>query len=199
MYHIRQRQEIKDILYVEIITMHTKVKTINRMRHAFLSLLEEKEYLDISVSDIVRKAGVARASFYRRYKSIDDLANDVVQNLKKTLGDDFFPTLRSKDESAIKTMLSRMLENIRANDIHLVRIRPSNQHVLLWKLDRDELFRQRGITSSIHQRYDIPLILLAIFTIATAWAYFGYVDSLQDVTNYAYARIKPLLDEHWEP
>lgn len=40
---------------------------------AFFILLESKNYDDISVSEITEKAGVSRMSFYRNFKSKDDL------------------------------------------------------------------------------------------------------------------------------
>lgn len=40
---------------------------------AFIILLETKNYDDISVSEITQKAGVSRMSFYRNFKSKDDL------------------------------------------------------------------------------------------------------------------------------
>ena len=40
---------------------------------AFLLLLERKEFKEISVSDICKKAGVARMSFYRHFASKEDV------------------------------------------------------------------------------------------------------------------------------
>lgn len=40
---------------------------------AFLLLLKEKEYKDISVTEICKKAGVTRMSFYRNFESREDI------------------------------------------------------------------------------------------------------------------------------
>ena len=43
------------------------------IRQAFVQLMSKKPYLDITVTDIVKEAGVARASFYRNYHSISEI------------------------------------------------------------------------------------------------------------------------------
>lgn len=58
------------------------VKT--QIKKAFLELLSEKVYIDITVSDLVNKARVARMSFYRNFNGMDDviesIADDIAQN-----------------------------------------------------------------------------------------------------------------------
>lgn len=48
---------------------------------AVFRLMKEKSYSDISVSDIVKEAQVARASFYRNFESKDAVISDVLQEL----------------------------------------------------------------------------------------------------------------------
>jgi AcrR family transcriptional regulator len=54
-----------------------KSRTVERTEgwifQALMSLLDEKSYSRISISDITKKAGVARTSFYRHYQSKDDI------------------------------------------------------------------------------------------------------------------------------
>ena len=45
------------------------------IQKAFMELLSEKDYIDITVTDIVKKANVARTSFYRNFNSIGDLVD----------------------------------------------------------------------------------------------------------------------------
>ena len=49
------------------------LRTHMRLDHAFVELLHRRFYGDIRVSDISRKAGVGRATFYAHYSSKDDL------------------------------------------------------------------------------------------------------------------------------
>lgn len=49
---------------------------------ALLELLKTKEFKEISVSELVRRAGVSRQSFYRNYKTKED----IVLELERTIG-----------------------------------------------------------------------------------------------------------------
>ncbi|HIS07210.1 MAG TPA: TetR/AcrR family transcriptional regulator, partial [Candidatus Choladocola avistercoris] len=40
---------------------------------ALLLLMEKKPYEDITITEIAKKAGVSRMSYYRLYKSKDDI------------------------------------------------------------------------------------------------------------------------------
>jgi len=49
------------------------VRTRQQLDAAFVALLHRRAYGNIRVSDIIRKAGVGRATFYAHYSSKDDL------------------------------------------------------------------------------------------------------------------------------
>lgn len=44
---------------------------------AFLEIISTKEFHDISISEIVRRAGVSRQSFYRNYNSKEDIVLEI--------------------------------------------------------------------------------------------------------------------------
>ena len=48
---------------------------------ALLELLKTKEFKDISVSELVRRAGVSRQSFYRNYKTKEDIVLEMERNI----------------------------------------------------------------------------------------------------------------------
>ena len=52
------------------------LRSKNLLYQALLSLLEQKEYKDICVKDLTEKADVARPTFYRNFKTIDDILID---------------------------------------------------------------------------------------------------------------------------
>ena len=51
------------------------------LKGALLTLIREKSYKDISVSELCRKAGVSRMAFYRNYGIIGDLFRETVEDL----------------------------------------------------------------------------------------------------------------------
>ncbi len=51
------------------------------MEEAFFELLETTHYTKISVSDLIKKAGVSRTTFYRHYTDILDMYEKVCEHL----------------------------------------------------------------------------------------------------------------------
>ena len=51
------------------------------LKGALLTLIREKSYKGISVSELCRKAGVSRMAFYRNYGVIDDLFREAAEDL----------------------------------------------------------------------------------------------------------------------
>ena len=67
--------------------MDKKTFTKYCLAKALFDLLEEKEYADISIQDIVDKAGFSRMAYYRNFKSISEIIDfslhDYIDNFIK--------------------------------------------------------------------------------------------------------------------
>lgn len=48
---------------------------------ALMELLQEKNASEITVTDVIRRSGAARVSFYRNYKSLDDVLQDKLDSM----------------------------------------------------------------------------------------------------------------------
>ena len=53
--------------------MDKKAFTKNCLATALIELLEEKEFSDISIQDIVDKAGFSRMAYYRNFKNVEEI------------------------------------------------------------------------------------------------------------------------------
>ena len=62
-------------------------ETINGIDAAFVSLLNEKELKDISVSELCEKAGINRSTFYDNYTDIFALANAYAEKIENQIAD----------------------------------------------------------------------------------------------------------------
>lgn len=49
----------------------------SEIEQAFLRLMTQKSYMDITVTDIVQEANVARVSFYRNFASISEVLDSI--------------------------------------------------------------------------------------------------------------------------
>ena len=57
--------------------------TAELMNQALLSLLEKKDIEFITVTEITKKAGVNRSTFYLHYDNIYELLEETIENLNK--------------------------------------------------------------------------------------------------------------------
>ena len=81
--------------------------TASLMNQALLSLLEKKDISFISVTEITKKAGVNRSTFYLHYDNIYELLEETVENLNKEFISSFeiknLSTIKSKDSAFLIT------------------------------------------------------------------------------------------------
>lgn len=53
----------------------------SEIKKAFMQLLTQKAYMEITVSDLVKKAQVSRMSFYRNFNSMDDVIDSIADEM----------------------------------------------------------------------------------------------------------------------
>lgn len=56
-------------------------KTLARIYRGFGASLKEKDYSDISIEDILKKADVARSTFYAHFKTKDEVLDSLLDNI----------------------------------------------------------------------------------------------------------------------
>ena len=57
------------------------IRTRQAFQEAFLTLLREKQYPQITVTDVANRAGFARHTFYNHYETLDDLLSNVIDSV----------------------------------------------------------------------------------------------------------------------
>lgn len=57
------------------------LRTRRRLRQALLDLIREKEYNDITITDLTERADMRRATFYMHYATVHELLMDALQDL----------------------------------------------------------------------------------------------------------------------
>ena len=50
---------------------------------AWIALLKEKSFSEIKVTDLVKRAGVARQSYYRNFESMEDVAKEYMSEIQQ--------------------------------------------------------------------------------------------------------------------
>ena len=74
----------------------SSIRSRRLIREAFLQLLKEKELRHITVTEIVRRADINRATFYSHYPDVqgvlDEIENEIIGNLILVLDEMQFPS-----------------------------------------------------------------------------------------------------------
>ena len=71
-------EERRRLLQANIAAIHPE--TVACIKSAFLALMEQKPYDDISMTDVIRKSGVSRAGVYYNYKNKSEILLDICQD-----------------------------------------------------------------------------------------------------------------------
>ncbi|OLS40752.1 TetR/AcrR family transcriptional regulator [Bacillus sp. MRMR6] len=65
------------------------IRSKKAMKAALLSLMTEKEFRDITVTDIVRMADINRGTFYKHYQTTEDILEEITDEVILDLIDSF--------------------------------------------------------------------------------------------------------------
>lgn len=100
------------------------------IKKAVIQLMTEKSYMDITVTDIINTAHVARASFYRNYRSISDVIDELTDEITDEYVEDIIPVLYCCDERIWREFLfshfyrfirlQKQMKNIRFENMSVI-------------------------------------------------------------------------------
>lgn len=143
--------------------------TKESLQTALITLMAIKKFESITISELVKKAGVSRTAFYRNYNSKEDIilefCNYIIERINSYLNDekiinnsfdslcDYFKIIK-KEEKSLKILLQAGLYN--ASSINI-----------------DSIANKILISTSIEERYKIIAINTAIYAITINWVNSG--------------------------
>lgn len=84
--------------------------TVEKLKQALLSCLNEKEYADITITEISRLAGINRTSFYLFYGSKDGLFVELCNSLIDKWFQSFFDLNMSKEEEKERELFYQLIQ-----------------------------------------------------------------------------------------
>lgn len=85
-----------------------KPDTKHKIIVAFFQLLEKKHFSEITVTEIVKEAGVARATYYRNFDIKENIVNAYIEELHQALS--FFPVAQdfSQTKFSFENLTARL-------------------------------------------------------------------------------------------
>lgn len=156
----------------------------NSITQTVLRLLDKKSISEITISEIIREAGVARASFYRNYATkesvITTLIGDILEDYRKNM---------ESDGDAFYTY-----ENVHMSFVYFDRYKKQflDLHrfgfgsILLEMLNQ---FHEEVAGTMLHksiERYKLYIYMGSLYNTALVWLQNGKKESVEEITDIFY-------------
>ena len=157
----------------------------NEIMHAVMDLMSEKNYMDITVSDIINKAGVARASFYRNFDTISDVLDLIVENVSNEMVDDVFPILTGNDERKWREFLFEHFYRMIRMKKDMKEIKFENLSVIITRLNDSIIIKEQDSPlEGIHDKYIISAKSGLINSVSKRWLDTGMKETPEEMIDY---------------
>lgn len=156
-----------------------RVKT--NITKALFDLMHEKSFSSITISELIRKAGVARVSFYRNYESKEDVLLKLIQEVLEQ----FRGTLDSNETTYYTYKnIYRSFEYFKNyGEFVLDLYQFGYGSILLEKLNRFHEEIAGNMPNSSIERYELYMYIGAFFNTAIVWLQNGAKESVKDITG----------------
>lgn len=156
------------------------------IEEAFLDLLEEKNYNDITVTDIVKRANVSRTSYYRHYSSIDDIVESITDHMVDDFFTELIPMFDLNDEEKLRFFLTKQFNKIAAR----YKIFPTNgakTHAIVFYRLHEKLSKIEPTIhdpNNLYEKYNIPIKMSIINGIGKKWLDDNMAESIEDIVEF---------------
>ncbi|MBR4451597.1 MAG: TetR/AcrR family transcriptional regulator [Clostridia bacterium] len=147
---------------------------------AVVLLCAEKPFEKITVTEIVRKAGVSRTAFYRNYDSKEDVLKELGAGVIKKLNDFFEGKKYNRDGRAL---LFDLLNSIKKNASTVKLLLSSNQ-IVFEILCGPTYLEQFLLQETSENRYDTIVIESMIKKVIIEWFKAGMKESPEYIAAY---------------
>ena len=153
----------------------------NNITKALFQLMHEKSFSDISISELIRVAGVARVSFYRNYDYKEDvlvtLIEDVLEQFRDTI--DWNDTDYYTYENIYRSF--EYFEKYRDFVLDLYQFGYGS--ILLGKLNQFHEDIGGTMPNGSIEKYKLYMYIGALFNTAIMWLQNGTKEDVADITG----------------
>lgn len=156
-----------------------------QIKRAFMHLMSEKPYAEITVTDIVNTAHVARVSYYRNFKSFDKILDSIVEEMTENYKYEVLPLLTGNDYQNWRTALRRYFERMLVTKSEFNAMLHANMQVIFTRVGSrlDEL---NPIVSdnTLVNKYHAAAKMGMVSSVARKWLELGAVETPDELTEF---------------
>lgn len=163
----------------------TRQRAAEEILDAFIELMAEKPFIDITVTDVVKRAGVARASFYRNFSSTGDLLDTVLNQLIEQFKTNILPILASQNEREWRAFLFRYIYYLSDNHQKLFSAMNPNVPLVLYRLADSALELSKTFQYvSVKDKYSSSARFGVINNTLVRWIKDGQKETPEELVDY---------------
>lgn len=167
------------------IMAESKKPVMEEITGALVELMAEKPFADITVTDVVKRAGVARASFYRNFSSTNEILDELLNELVRAFSEHVLPIISSQDERTWRAFLFRYLYFIIDHQQKLLACKSPNLSLLLYKMSETAHEMSQNLQfNSIKEKFSIPARIGVINSVVLRWIDDGQKETPEEIVNY---------------
>lgn len=153
--------------------------------NAVMELMVEKSYMDITVTDIINTAQVARASFYRNFNSINDVIDMIANEMSDELIGDVLPTLYCDDERKWREFLFNHFYRFTRKQHQMKKLHPQNMNVIFVRMDKKVHQKEAEYPNdTIRDKYLVACKIGLINSITKKWIDSGMQETPEEMIDY---------------
>ena len=148
-------------------------------------LLKQKLYIDITVSELIQAADVARVSFYRNFNSISDVLDYIADGISEGMIHDVFPVLVSNDEKEWRAFLFEHFYRIMKNKGEIETLRYENFAVLRSRMsEKMQRYDRELPDGTLQEKYAAFGKMGLIINIDMKWIGEGMKETPEEMVDY---------------
>ena len=156
---------------------------------ALLQLMEEKDFKDISITEITKKAGVSRMAYYRNYYYKEDIFNNYMTDLLKKYQSVRDEIVKAHPNDKYQMML-HVFEYFKENELFVLALEKSNlSNIIQNRINKyvHEIYESQDTCA----KYDSIIFGGALYNTGKYWLLTGKKESIEDVTRIFVNRMFP--------
>ena len=151
--------------------------------------------MDITVTDIVQEANVARVSFYRNFASISEVLDSIADATAEKLNIEFLPLLDTSDERKLREYLFNYFYQISLNYKEMWAIRGLNMDLFTKRLGEKIHEKRKAVESAdsdISEKYGWVVKLCVLDGVSRRWIMDEMKETPEEIIDYVMPIIKTL-------
>ncbi|GAA4066598.1 TetR/AcrR family transcriptional regulator [Amphibacillus indicireducens] len=148
---------------------------------ALLVLMKEKNFNDISITDIVERAGVSRSAYYRNYSSKKDILNKYLQTIVETITDSL--DLHKNHHNDFNFWLSVFTRVRTYADEFMILQKAGFDAIILSSINETMVEQISNRDKQVFEKYEMLFWVGAFYNLLREWVIYGMKESNEDMAQ----------------